>query len=283
MTSPPPHLGASDYFGGGSGGMAWGTPEPVVLPPTGAHSIHIRGAHVSFDAGAGRTGPLFDNLEAEFSAGVFTCILGSSGVGKSSLLRLIAGLPPRRGTASGVVTDGDGRPLTGRIVYMDQRDLLLPWMTVLDNVLLGARLRGEPRQRGRALGLLQAVGLSGWEDARPEVLSGGMRQRAALARTLMEDRPFVLMDEPFQAVDAITRLLLQDLSARLLAGRTVVLVTHDPIEALRIGHHVQVLAGSPARLDAPVAPPGVPPRDPADPALVGLYRVLIARLQQAAK
>jgi putative hydroxymethylpyrimidine transport system ATP-binding protein len=275
---------ASETFGGSPG--LWG-PSFAPAPAAGAHSIHIHDAHVSFELAPGqlargRTGALFAGLEAEFSAGMFTCILGSSGVGKSSLLRLIAGLPPRRGTASGTVTDGDGKPLTERIVYMDQRDLLLPWLTVLDNVLLGARLRGEPRQRGRALGLLAAVGLSGWEDARPDMLSGGMRQRAALARTLMEDRPIVLMDEPFQALDAITRLALQDLSARLLAGRTVLLVTHDPIEALRLGHHVQVLAGSPARLDPPVAPPGVPPRDPADPALVGLYRVLIARLQSAA-
>ena len=255
----------------------WGDPTPVAPPVEGALSVHIEGASLGFGE---RT--LFDNLEAEFSGGLFTCILGSSGVGKSSLLRLIAGLPPRRGTVTGRVTGADGQSLAGRVVYMDQRDLLLPWLSVLDNVLLGARLRGEPRQRGRALGLLAAVGLAGWEDAMPEQLSGGMRQRAALARTLMEDRPIVLMDEPFSAVDAITRLALQDLSARLLAGRTVILVTHDPIEAQRLGHHVQVLAGNPARLDPPVAPPGVPPRDPADPALVGLYRVLLARLQSAA-
>ncbi|MSP21044.1 MAG: ABC transporter ATP-binding protein [Alphaproteobacteria bacterium] len=255
----------------------WGDAPTIAPPVEGALSIHIEAAHVAFG-----DRKLFDTLEAEFSGGLFTCILGSSGVGKSSLLRLIAGLPPRRGEASGTVRGGDGKSLTGRVVYMDQRDLLLPWLTVLDNVLLGARLRGEPCQRGRALGLLSAVGLTGWEDSMPEDLSSGMRQRAALARTLMEDRAIVLMDEPFSAVDAITKLALQDLSARLLAGRTVVMVTHDPIEALRVGHHVQVLAGNPARLDTPVAPPGLPPRDPADPALVGLYRVLIARLQQAA-
>lgn len=267
-----------------SPGPAWGSPPTAELPIVeGATGVLIRGGRVAF-AQAGETGggPLFHDLEAEFAGGLFTCLLGSSGVGKSSLLRMIAGLPPRLGTASGSVTDLNGKSLIGRVVYMDQRDLLLPWLTVLDNVLLGARLRGETRQRGRALGLLAAVGLSGWEEARPEQLSGGMRQRAALARTLMENRPIVLMDEPFQAVDAITRLALQDLSARLLAGRTVILVTHDPIEALRLGHHVQVLAGRPARLDPPVAPPGVPPRDPADPALVGMYRVLIARLQSAA-
>ncbi|MBM3506928.1 MAG: ATP-binding cassette domain-containing protein, partial [Alphaproteobacteria bacterium] len=260
---------ASEYFGG-SGGLAWGDNVPATPPGESIPPVHIHDARVEFGSDSVRKGALFAGLEAEFAAGVFTSILGSSGVGKSSLLRLIAGLPPRRGTATGAVTDGDGKPLTGRVVYMDQRDLLLPWLSVLDNVLLGARLRGEPCQRGRALGLLAAVGLSGWEDARPDVLSGGMRQRAALARTLMEDRPIVLMDEPFSAVDAITRLTLQDLSARMLAGRTVILVTHDPIEALRLGHQVQVLAGSPAWLDPPVAPPGVPPRDPADPALVGL-------------
>ena len=258
--------------------ISWGQPEAAELPSIdGAISVCVAGAQLSFGKG-----PLFAGLDAEFAGGLFTCILGSSGVGKSSLLRLIAGLPPRKGNAAVTVTGGDGNPLTSRIVYMDQRDLLLPWLSVLDNVLLGARLRAEPRQRGRALGLLSAVGLAGWKDSRPEELSTGMRQRAALARTLMEDRPIVLMDEPFSALDAITRLELQDLSARLLARRTVILVTHDPIEALRLGHHVQVLAGKPALLDPPVAPPGVPPRDPADPALVGLYRVLIARLRAAA-
>ncbi len=103
----------------------------------------------------------------------------------------------------------------------------------------------------------------------------------ALARTLMEDRPVVLMDEPFSALDAITRFELQALAAELLAGRTVLLVTHDPLEALRLGHRVQVMAGSPARLDAALEPAGAPPRDPADPALLAQQAELLKRLVRA--
>jgi putative hydroxymethylpyrimidine transport system ATP-binding protein len=107
-----------------------------------------------------------------------------------------------------------------------------------------------------------------------------MRQRVALARTLMEDRPFVLMDEPFSQLDALTRALVQDLAGRLLVGRTVLLVTHDPWEALKLGHAVLVLAGRPARLAPPLRPPGLPPRPAAEPALLALYRVLMQRLGQ---
>jgi putative hydroxymethylpyrimidine transport system ATP-binding protein len=118
--------------------------------------------------------------------------------------------------------------------------------------------------RARADELLRRVGLADAAAARPGALSGGMRQRVALARTLMEDRQVVLMDEPFAGLDAITRYELQALAAELLAGRTVLLVTHDPLEALRLGHRIRVMAGRPVRLDDSVgAPPGAPPR-PAD-------------------
>ena len=106
-----------------------------------------------------------------------------------------------------------------------------------------------------------------------------MRQRAALARTLCEDRPVVLMDEPFAHLDAVTRLELQDLAARLLAGRTAVLVTHDPLEALRVGHQIQVLSGTPFIAGPAIEPAGVVPRDPADPNLLGLHARLVAELR----
>ena len=108
-----------------------------------------------------------------------------------------------------------------------------------------------------------------------------MRQRAALARTLMERRPIVLMDEPFSGLDAITRYEIQDLAAGLLAGSTVLLVTHDPLEALRLGHRVLVMAGRPAGLGAPLVPPGKPPRDPGDPELLKLQSELLHRLAGA--
>ena len=112
-------------------------------------------------------------------------------------------------------------------------------------------------------------------------LSGGMRQRAALARTLMEDRAIVLMDEPFSSLDTLTRMRLQELAAGLLQMRTVLLVTHDPMEALRLGERIHVMSGRPARLDQPLVPPGKPPRDPTSEMLISLHRDLLMRLRAA--
>ncbi len=222
---------------------------------------------------------LFDGLDLELAGGCFTCLLGPSGIGKSSLLRLLAGLTPPG--VSGDLRGGDGQPLTGRVAYMAQEDLLLPWLNVLDNITLGSRLRGERTDRERALALLVRVGLSDCALARPETLSGGMRQRAALARTLMEDRPVVLMDEPFSGLDALTRLRLQALAAELLAGRTVLLITHDPLEALRLGEHILIMNGRPATLSPLPDLPGVPPRDPGDPAVQAAYRAILRSLGAA--
>lgn len=230
-----------------------------------APPLFVRDARIAFGERIVAT-----DLTLDFPAGRTTCLLGRSGVGKTSLLRWLAGLLP--GTAR--VQD---------VAYMAQADLLLPWLSVLDNVLLGYRLRGsrvalkEAAPRARAL--LAEVGLADRLDDLPLTLSGGMRQRAALARTLCEDRPVVLMDEPFAHLDAVTRLELQDLAAPLLAGRTVVLVTHDPLEALRVGHQVRVLSGSPFVAGPVIEPPGAVPRDPADPALLALQARLIAELR----
>ncbi len=211
-----------------------------------------------------------EELSLDFAGGRTTCLLGRSGVGKTSLLRHLAGLLP-------------GTVRAGPVAYMAQRDLLLPWLSVLDNVLLGHRLRRDATARRdaepRARSLLAEVGLGDRLDALPQTLSGGMRQRAALARTLCEDRQIVLMDEPFGHLDAVTRFDLQDLSARLLQGRTVVLVTHDPLEALRLGHEVRVLSGAPLRAGPPIMPAGSVPRDPADPALLTLQAELIRELR----
>ena len=167
------------------------------------------------------------------------------------------------------------------IAYMAQQDLLMPWLSALGNVSLGARLRGEKPDRARALAMLDRVGLGAEADALPHTLSGGMRQRVALARTLMEDRPIVLMDEPFSALDAITRIRLQELAAGLLAGRTVLLVTHDPLEALRLGERIYVMAGRPASLHSAPAPDGPPPRKPRDRSLQAMHAELLERLTAA--
>jgi putative hydroxymethylpyrimidine transport system ATP-binding protein len=243
---------------------------------TSAPTVRLHAASLEY-AGA----PLFAALDLLLPAGLTTCLLGPSGVGKTSLLRLVAGLLPG---AEGEAVDDDGRPVRDRVAYLAQQDLLLPWLSALGNVTLGSRLRGDaagPETAARARALLARVGLAGREGDRPAHLSGGMRQRVALARTLMEDRPIVLMDEPFSALDAITRYELQELAAECLAGRTVLLVTHDPQEALRLGHRVHVMAGVPARLDAPLQPAGPPPRDPGDPALLTLQAELLKRLGHA--
>ncbi len=157
----------------------------------------------------------------------------------------------------------------------------MPWLTVIENAVIGSRLRGESPDYRRARDLLVSVGLADRADDHPSTLSGGMRQRTALIRTLMEDRPLVLMDEPFSALDAITRLRLQSLAAELLRGRTVLLVTHDPLEALRLGDRIHVMAGRPARIDQALTPAGATPRDPADPALLALQAELLTRLAAA--
>lgn len=252
-------------------------PDPSPKPPP---SVRLRGANLSYGAQV-----LFRDLDLTLPAGRITCLLGPSGVGKTSLLRLIANLADRGdGAATGRAEDEHGIPVAKRVAYMAQQDLLLPWLTVLQNALLGPRLRHQakdPAVEARARALLEELGLTSAAMQRPAALSGGMRQRAALARTLLEDRPVVLMDEPFAALDAITRIELQSLAARMLRGKTVLLITHDPLEALRLGHQVMVMAGRPATLEAAAAPGGQPPRDLDDPGLLTLQGELLSRLAEA--
>jgi putative hydroxymethylpyrimidine transport system ATP-binding protein len=233
---------------------------------TSSPALSVRSAHIVLDGHV-----VAEDLSLDFPGGRTTCLLGRSGVGKTSLLRHLAGLLP-------------GSQAAGPVAYMAQRDLLLPWLSVLENVLLGYRLRRDGAQHRaaepNARALLAEVGLGDRLRDLPQTLSGGMRQRAALARTLCEDRQIVLMDEPFGHLDAVTRLDLQDLAARLLRGRTVVMVTHDPLEALRLGHEIRVLSGSPFAVGPVIVPAGVVPRDPGDTALLALQARLIAELRR---
>jgi putative hydroxymethylpyrimidine transport system ATP-binding protein len=223
--------------------------------------------------------PVLGGFVVDLAGGETTALLGPSGSGKSTLLRMVAGLlPAPEGTR---VVASDGGRVAGRLAWMAQQDLLMPWLDLIGNITLGARLRGEAPDVARARRLIEAVGLAGRERARPAELSGGMRQRAALARTLMEDRPFVLMDEPFSAVDAPTRHRLQGLAARLLRGRTVLLVTHDPLEAMRLAHRVLVLRGTPAVPVEVAVPAGAPPREAHDVEVLAAQATLLESLAEA--
>ncbi len=223
---------------------------------------------------------LFSGFSLVFDGGRTTCILGPSGCGKSTLLRLVAGIGPRpeRGR---VEFCGGGGPCA----WMGQEDMLLPWLSLHDNLLLGVTLRGERDQAAeqRARTLLARAGLAEFGDLLPARLSGGMRQRGALLRTLLEDRPVVLMDEPFSALDALTRLRLQDLAAGLVGGRTVLLVTHDPLEALRLADAIVVLAGSPAAVVARLEPPGRPPRAVGEKEMGPLHGHLLSLLMDGGR
>lgn len=197
---------------------------------------------------------LFAPLTLTLSAGAWTCLLGGSGVGKTTVLRLIAGLETGA-EFSGRITASDGQPVSDRVAYMAQDDLLLPWASVAQNVSLGARLRGEKVDVDRRDRLIERMRLQDHMTKKPPELSGGQRQRVALARTLMEDRPIVLLDEPFSALDARTRADMQDLAAEALRGRTVLLVTHDPGEAARLGQSIVVMTQHGLTpCDPPVAP-----------------------------
>lgn len=179
-------------------------------------------------------------------------LVGPSGCGKSTLLELIAGLqePVRGEVKVGGAHDPEGR--LARCAYMPQRDLLLPWLSAIDNAALALRNRGIRRAQARreASELFERFGLAGFERSAPAELSGGMRQRVAFLRTLIAGKPVLALDEPFASLDAITRAEMQEWLASALAAqpRTVVLVTHDVEEALYLCDRVAVLSARPARL-----------------------------------
>ena len=222
---------------------------------------------------------LFDDFRLELPAGKIVCLLGKSGSGKSTLLKFIAGLLPEN-IGSGTVVAEDGEPVHGRLAWMAQQDLLLPWKNVLDNILLGSLLRGEASsaKQDRARSLLADVELFDVEDQYPHQLSGGMRQRVALVRTLMENRTLNLLDEPFSGLDASTRFQLQEFACRLLRGRTTLLVTHDPMEALRMADHIYVLHGRPATVLKSLDPEGAAPRLPDQAQFAATYSELMRQL-----
>ncbi|WP_194396946.1 ABC transporter ATP-binding protein [Microbacterium atlanticum] len=215
------------------------TPVPVAAPAP-APAVRIDSVSKRFGAGP----VVLDDVSLDIAPGEFVCLLGASGCGKSTLLNLIAGLD--RPSAGRIDTPAEGSAV------MFQESALMPWLTARRNVELALRLRGVPRgeRREKALALLDTVNLADAAEKRPHELSGGMRQRVALARALAQDRPVLLMDEPFAALDAITRDLLHEELERVwrATGRTIVFVTHNVREAARLGQRVVLMGSRPGRI-----------------------------------
>ncbi|GAB4475755.1 MAG: ABC transporter ATP-binding protein [Anaerolineae bacterium] len=199
----------------------------------------------------GRTVQAVEDVSLRVMPGELATLIGPSGSGKSTLFNLIVGLiEPDSGT---ICIDGEAcQSRTGRVGYMPQRDLLLPWRSVLDNVILPLEVSGVPRHeaRERARALLPRFGLEEFAAAYPAELSGGMRQRAALLRTWLTGSTTLLLDEPFGALDALTRRAMQDwlLDVWGESGQTILFITHDVDEAVYLGDRVFVLSPRPGRL-----------------------------------
>jgi ABC-type nitrate/sulfonate/bicarbonate transport system ATPase subunit len=185
-------------------------------------------------------------LQLQVPVGQHVALIGRSGCGKSTLLSLIAGLHQPTTGAISVLGHDDPAGRLACCAIMPQGDSLLPWLNLLDNVAIGLRNRGVQRQpaRARAHATLNQWGLADWEQERPAALSGGMRQRAALARALLADKPILLADEPLGALDAITRAEIQQWLRATIIGSsaTLIMVTHDVDEALLLSHRVVLLA-----------------------------------------
>jgi len=215
-------------------------------------AISVRGIHHVYTSDqTGERVNAIGSIDLEVSEGEFVCILGPSGCGKSTLLYLIAGL--LRPTAGEISVNGERVTAPGRdrgIVF--QEYALLPWKNVRSNVALGPKIQGMRRAERNAVAqeFIDLVGLGGFENKFPHELSGGMRQRAAVARTLAADPEVVLMDEPFAAVDAHTRMSLQEELVRIwrTTGKTIVFVTHSVEEAAYLGDRVVVLSRPPSEV-----------------------------------
>jgi NitT/TauT family transport system ATP-binding protein len=214
----------------------------VAAPPLAAAAVRLTGLGKTFGEGDGATVAL-SGVDLAVAPGEFVTLVGASGCGKSTVLSLIAGLEqPTQG----------GIEVQGNVALMFQDATLLPWLTAAGNVALALRLRGVPRRERmeKVEELLEVVRLSGWGSKRPHELSGGMRQRVALARCLAQDAGIVLMDEPLGALDAMTRDHLHDEIERIAAQRrlTVLFVTHNMREAVRLGDRVVLMGAQPGRV-----------------------------------
>ena len=227
-----------------------------------APKLQVTGISKRFVDGE-RTVEVMRDIALEARTGEFVTVIGPSGSGKSTLFNIIAGLED----ADAGEVRVDGTLVTGHteaFAYMPQQDLLFPWRRILDNTTLGLEVAGMPRAeaRERAAELFPRFGLEGFEQAYPHTLSGGMRQRAALLRTVVQGRPILLLDEPFGALDALTRMEMQEWLAGMSSefGWTVLLVTHDVREAVLLSDRIVVLTPRPASIAATIEVPLPHPR-----------------------
>ncbi|MCK5633677.1 MAG: ABC transporter ATP-binding protein [Anaerolineales bacterium] len=225
-------------------------------------SVELRGVYKSFHA-EGRSVKALDDVFLSVEEGEFLTLIGPSGCGKSTLFNLVVGLlQPDEGN---IYLEGEiCADRIGRVSYMPQRDLLLPWRNILDNVIIPLELAGVPRgeARARAQSMLPLFGLEDFASSYPAALSGGMRQRAALQRTMLAEKRILLLDEPFGALDALTRRELQDwlLEVWRRFGQTVIFITHDVEEAIYLGDRVAVMSPRPGRIVKTVDVPLPRPR-----------------------
>ena len=213
-------------------------------------AVRLRGVSRTYAAGAGGPVEALRDVDLNVCAGEFVALIGPSGCGKSTLLRLVAGLDT---PSSGVIEVGQTDDDADRCVaYMPQRDLLFPWRSLLENATIGAELAGKDKReiRQQAIELLPEFGLEGFGDAFPQTLSGGMRQRAALLRTVLLNRRTLLLDEPFGALDALTRASMQEWLLGVLNRHSVAVmfVTHDVEEAIWLSDRVYVMTSRPGTI-----------------------------------
>lgn len=219
--------------------------------------------HFSFNHSPNYT--LFKDFSLTIPTQHWLGILGPSGVGKSTLLHAIARYFQTQ----------------LRISILPQKNSLFPWMSVLENVLVGDKLRHQPPNIDKALALLKKMGLANFANQMPNKLSGGQSQRVTIARTLYEESDLILMDEPFCSLDAITKQEAQDCAQQHFSNKTVVLVTHDPFEALRLCHQIIVLKGTPAHYKNPLLLHSSTPRKLEDQEVLQNYEALMSELHHA--
>lgn len=232
---------------------------------TALNCLHFN--HFSFDYSS--TSPLFKDFSLTIPKNQWLGILGPSGVGKSTLLHAIAKQIRQE------------QPDT-HLALLPQQNTLLPWLTVLENVCVGDLLRDE-RASDQAQKMLVQLGLKDFIHRLPKQLSGGQAQRVIIARTLYEKSDVVLMDEPFSSLDAITKQQIQDLAYHYFKNKTVILVTHDPLEALRLCQQIIVLKGKPVHYDTTLNLDSLAPRKLNEKEIINYHELLMNQLMNAKK